>query len=147
MILAGLRANRPAFVKASLPGIFGAQEGGPGVVLDPAVFEFYERMVDQADSLAMERCVQIITERDVTDDIKRFAEDGGDVKILILHGDSDNGMPFEASANILKGILGDRADVRVYEKAAHGLYLTHQDKVMQDVLEFVNIISGTVQRK
>ena len=145
MILSGLRANRPTFVRASLPGVFGAQDGGPDVVLDPTVLEHYERMVDEADGLAMERCVQIITEKDFTADIERLAKDNGNVKILILHGDSDNGMPYEASATILKEMLGDKAYVRIYEKAAHGLYLTHHERVLQDVLDFVRTVSQNVK--
>lgn len=142
MIVGGLRANRPAFVKTSLPGIFGSQEGGPGVVLDLAVLEHYERMIDQADGLAIEKCVQIITEKDFTEDIKRMTveDTDGKVKILILHGDSDQGMPYEASSEILKKILRQRADVKVYENAAHGLYLTHQEKVVKDILSFLKTL-------
>jgi non-heme chloroperoxidase len=137
-ILLGLRANRSAFVKASIPGIFGAQDGGPGVVLEPAVLEQYENIISQADGLAMERCVQIITDKDFTQDLRRLAEEARDkVKVLILHGDSDHGMPYEASSKIVADILGHKADSRIYEKAAHGLYLTHQERVLKDILGFV----------
>lgn len=137
-ILLGLRANRSAFVKASLPGIFGAQEGGPGAVLEPAALERYENIVSQADALAMERCVQIITHKDFTQDLKRLANEAGErAKALILHGDSDYGMPYEASGRIVADILGSIADTRIYEKAAHGLYLTHHERVLKDILGFV----------
>lgn len=140
-ILLGLRTNRAAFVKASIPGIFGAQEGGPGVVLEPAALEQYENIIGQADALAMERCVQIITHKDFTQDLKSFAQEAGEkAKVLILHGDSDYGMPYEASGKIVADILGSNAEARIYEKAAHGLYLTHQERVLKDILEFVTAI-------
>ena len=140
-ILLGLRANRSAFVKASTPGIFGAQEGGPGVALEPAALEEYENIIGQADALAMERCVQIITHKDFTQDLEMLADEAeGKVKVLILHGDSDDGMPYEASGKIVAGILGRTADTRIYEKAAHGLYLTHRERVLKDILEFVKAI-------
>ena len=89
----------------------------------------------------MERCVQIITHKDFTQDLKMLADEAeGKVKVLILHGDSDYGMPYEASGKIVAGILGRTADTRIYEKAAHGLYLTHRERVLKDILEFVKAI-------
>ena len=137
-ILAGIRADRASFVRVSLPGVFGAQEGGPGITIAPAVLERYERMIDQADALAIERCVQIGTSKDFTEELKRLDGDAH-VPVLLLHGDSDQGMPAEASAMIVKDIVG-RTDLRIYEKAAHGLYLTHAERVMGDMLGFLRSI-------
>jgi non-heme chloroperoxidase len=110
-------------------------------MLEPAVLDHYERIVGQADGLAIERCVQIITDKDFTQDLRRLAEEAGEkIKVLILHGDCDHGMPYDASSKIVADILGHTADARIYEKAAHGLYLTHQEKVLQDILGFVTVI-------
>jgi non-heme chloroperoxidase len=110
-------------------------------VLEPAVLDRYERIIGQADGLAMERCVQIITDKDFTQDLRRLAEEVGEkVKVLILHGDCDHGMPYEASGKIVANILGHKADTKLYEKAAHGLYLTHQERVLKDILGFVTMI-------
>ena len=107
----------------------------------PAVLDQCEKMIAQADGLAMERCVQIITSKDFTDSLQRLAgAEGGDVKALILHGDSDKGMPYDASGKIVADILRDRADAKLYEKAAHGLYLTHQECVLKDILGFVKMV-------
>lgn len=46
-------------------------------------------------------------------------------------------MPYEASSKIVKEIVPG-AEVKVYEKAAHGLYLTHRKQVVEDVLKFVD---------
>jgi pimeloyl-ACP methyl ester carboxylesterase len=110
-------------------------------VLEPAVLDLYERIIGEADGLATERCVQMISSKDYTADLKRLAgAEGGDTKVLILHGDSDKGMPYEASGKIVADILGSRADTKIYEKAAHGLYVTHQERVLKDVLDFVRMI-------
>jgi pimeloyl-ACP methyl ester carboxylesterase len=45
-------------------------------------------------------------------------------------------MPAEASASLLPQIA-KRAHVKVYKKAAHGLYLTHANEVLEDILDFV----------
>lgn len=89
----------------------------------------------------MERCVQMITDKDFTPDLRRLAEETGQkTQVLILHGDSDRGMPYEASSKIVAEILGHKAHARLYERAGHGLYLTHQERVMGDILGFVKRI-------
>jgi non-heme chloroperoxidase len=92
----------------------------------------FERIVDQADSLAMERCVQIITSYDFTERLKALAGK----PLLVLQGDSDNGMPYEAGTRWIEGLIPN-ARVRMYEKAGHGLYLTHAEKVIEDIVGFV----------
>ena len=140
MILGGLRTNRAAFVKASLPGIFGMQEGGP-VTPETGLLEQYERIVQEADSLAMERCIQIITEKDFTKELETLEGDEH-VKVLLIHGDQDQGMPFEASGKIVKEILGTKCEVKIYEGAAHGLCVTHAGCVLEDVLGFCKSVFG-----
>jgi hypothetical protein len=51
-------------------------------------------------------------------------------------------MPAPASADLIKAQIPDGlCEVKVYEQAAHGLYLTHAGRVMQDLLEFVVSVS------
>lgn len=45
-------------------------------------------------------------------------------------------MPAEAGANLIPQ-LAPQGRVEIYEQAAHGLYLTHGEKVLQDILTFV----------
>jgi pimeloyl-ACP methyl ester carboxylesterase len=42
------------------------------------------------------------------------------------------------SANLI-GEYVPQAEVKIYEKAAHGLYLTHAEKVLEEV---VTLVSG-----
>lgn len=49
-------------------------------------------------------------------------------------------MPYEASSRLI-GELVPGAEVKVYEKAAHGLYLTHKGQVLEDLLGFVAKVS------
>lgn len=128
-ILTGLRTSRASFVQASLPNVFGAHVG---TEVDAAVLARFERIVDQADSLAMERCVQIITSYDFTERLKALAGK----PLLVLQGDSDNGMPHEAGTRWIEGLIPN-ARVSMYEKAGHGLYLTHAGKVIEDIVGFV----------
>jgi len=86
-ILSGLRNDRAGFAKASLPGVFGVPVGIP---VDEGALQRFEFIVQQADALAMERCIQIITEKDFTKDLKELGEHVG-LQMLIVHGDSDQG--------------------------------------------------------
>jgi hypothetical protein len=46
-------------------------------------------------------------------------------------------MPYEASSKIVKELVPG-AEVKLYEKAAHGLYFTHKKQVLEDLLKFVD---------
>lgn len=87
-ILQGFRDDRVGFARAAIPGVFG-ETFNIGIELPPTVKERFERIVERADALAIERCVQIITGTDLTGVLRRL--DGEDVKILVLHGDNDQG--------------------------------------------------------
>lgn len=142
-VLPGLITDRVSFARQILPGIFGADAG---VEVAPGTLERFERIVERADVLAIWRTVEIITSRDFTEDLREFGkegeregEKGRGVPLLVLHGDRDAGMPYEASARIVRELV-PRAEVKVYEKAAHGLCVTHAQRVVGDVLEFVRAL-------
>jgi pimeloyl-ACP methyl ester carboxylesterase len=80
----------------------------------------------------MERCIQIMTHYDFTEKLKGLPENS----ILVLQGDSDQGMPYEAGVKVIEGLVPS-ARVSMYEKAGHGLYLTHAEKVVEDIIGFV----------
>jgi pimeloyl-ACP methyl ester carboxylesterase len=152
MILTGFRQDRTGFTRTALPGVFGIPFN-IGIEVPETVLQKFEGIVAQADALALERCVQIITNRDFTEDLKRL--DGENVKLLVIHGDNDQskspfrpgrlfldltkcsaGNPAEATAQLIQK-LASKAEVKIYEKAAHGMYLTHAEKVLEDILAFV----------
>ena len=58
--------------------------------VDEAILLRYEHIVQQADSLAIERCVQIMTHKDFTADLTKLGCEKS-VQILLLHGDRDQG--------------------------------------------------------
>lgn len=68
--------------------------------------------------MAIERCVPIITATDFTDELRVLGAEY-DLPVSIIHGDSDNNMPVEASAERVKRLIL-RADVKIYQKSGHG---------------------------
>ena len=88
--------------------------------------------MDAADSLALERCVQIMTSYDFTERLRALAG----TPLLVLQGDSDQSMPYEAGVSLIEGLVPNTR-VSMYEKGAHGIYLTHAQKVIEDILGFI----------
>lgn len=114
MILDEFRLSRADFMRKALPGALVHDESSQ---LSPAVRQRYEYIVGEADALAIERCVGIITNYDFRPLLKKL--EGYEIAVLCLHGEFDQGMPYEASSKVIKDII-QRAQVKVYERASHG---------------------------
>ncbi|KAI1874947.1 uncharacterized protein JN550_002376 [Neoarthrinium moseri] len=131
-IIEGLRKSRSQFVADSLPGVFAMQAGNE---VTPKVLEHYERIVADADSVAIEKTVSIFNESSEKE-LRNLSDTGSEIPIMILHGDADQGMPLEASAALIKDIT-PWADLKIYKNGGHGIYLTHAENVLIDILGFV----------
>ncbi|KAH7157284.1 Alpha/Beta hydrolase protein [Dactylonectria estremocensis] len=131
-----------AFAAEQLGGVFRLDLAGNE--LHERVLWFYERLVCQADPVALVRMPDIFRD-DLVAELKRFGDLTGVEKtpVMVLHGDSDTGMPLEASGQVIKEIL-PWTDLRVYENAGHGLYLTLADRVLKDIIEVVARKPGEV---
>ncbi|WP_285310014.1 alpha/beta fold hydrolase [Stenotrophomonas maltophilia] len=75
-------------------------------------------------------CVHEFSEVDYTEDLKKI-----DVPALVVHGDDDQIVPFDASAKLSSQIIKD-AELKVYAGAPHGLTVTHADQFNADLLAF-----------
>ncbi|PGH18338.1 hypothetical protein AJ80_04516 [Polytolypa hystricis UAMH7299] len=138
-ILDGLRGSRADYTHEALPPSLGT---AAGCEISAHTLRRYENIVAQADALAIERCVQIITNKDFTEDLRNLNANW-DTPILCVHGDQDLGCPYEASSKVVKEIV-PRAVVKVYEKGSHGIALTHKDQFLQDLLDFVGGLNTSV---
>jgi non-heme chloroperoxidase len=76
-------------------------------------------------------CVQAFSETDFTEDLKRF-----DIPTLLLHGDSDQMVPIEASAKLAVKLIPG-ATLKIYPGAGHGPCSTHKDQINADLLAFL----------
>ncbi|MEN6498565.1 MAG: alpha/beta hydrolase [Thermoguttaceae bacterium] len=75
--------------------------------------------------------IQAFSATDFTEDLSKF-----DVPTLILHGDDDQIVPIRAAA-LASMKLVNRATLKVYPGAPHGLIDTHKDQLNADLLAFV----------
>jgi non-heme chloroperoxidase len=79
------------------------------------------------------KCVDAFARTDFTEDLKKF-----DVPTLIVHGDDDQIVPFEATGNLAAQIIPG-ATLKVYEGGPHGLVMVpgYKEQFNQDLLDFL----------
>ncbi|KAH8175068.1 alpha/beta hydrolase fold domain-containing protein [Sarocladium implicatum] len=76
-------------------------------------------------------CVKTFSETDLTDDLKKI-----DVPVLVLHGDDDQVVPFEATAPKAVKLL-PKGTLKVYKGASHALPNMNAEEVNEDLLNFL----------
>ncbi|TBU92499.1 alpha/beta fold hydrolase [Phytopseudomonas dryadis] len=77
-------------------------------------------------------CVTAFSETDFRADLAKV-----DVPTLIIHGDADQVVPFEATGKLAAELI-DGAKLKVYPGAPHGFAVTHADRLNDDLLAFVS---------
>ena len=75
--------------------------------------------------------IRAFSETDQTEDLKKF-----DVPTLVLHGEDDQIVPVKDSAKKSARLIKGAKEI-YYPGAPHGLTATHQDKINDDLLEFL----------
>ena len=58
------------------------------------------------------------------------------VPTLVIHGDSDGACPAEVSGKVAAKLIAG-AELKIYEGAPHGLFITHRDQLNADLLTFI----------
>jgi non-heme chloroperoxidase len=76
-------------------------------------------------------CIKAFSETDFTEDLKKI-----DVPVLLVHGDDDQIVPINISAQLSVRLLKN-ATLKVYKGAPHGLAQTRPDELNGDILAFI----------
>jgi non-heme chloroperoxidase len=76
-------------------------------------------------------CNRQITSTDFRSELPKIS-----VPTLILHGDKDVSAPIELTGRPTAALIRN-AQLKVYEGAPHGLFLTHKERVNADLLSFI----------
>ncbi len=80
--------------------------------------------------------VAIETNRRITSTDFRKELPGITVPTLIIHGDKDVSAPIDLTGRPTAALI-PKAELRVYEGAPHGIFLTHKDRLNADLLGFI----------
>jgi non-heme chloroperoxidase len=81
--------------------------------------------------------VAIETNRRITSTDFRRELPGITVPTLIIHGDKDVSAPIDLTGRPTAALI-PKAQLRVYEGAPHGIFLTHKDRLNADLLGFIS---------
>ena len=116
-LIQGFRgAGGKDFITQAVPGVFRTDLGNH---VGESTLRFFEGLVCQADPMAVERTAALICQKPMVGPLRALADEEERLPILMLHGDSDAGMPLESSSAVVKTML-PWSELKVYEKAGHG---------------------------
>ncbi|MTD28176.1 alpha/beta fold hydrolase [Erwinia sorbitola] len=76
-------------------------------------------------------CVTAFEETDFRGDLAQVS-----VPTLVIHGSNDQIVPFEATGKLAAAMIPG-SELKVYDNAPHGFAVTHQDRLNQDLLAFL----------
>jgi pimeloyl-ACP methyl ester carboxylesterase len=128
-MIAGIRADRADFFRGVFKDFFGTSFLDKPV--SDAVLDDAWRQAMNAGLWPTVACVRAFSETDFRPDLEAFT-----MPTLIIHGVDDRTVPIDLTARAAaKAIPGAR--LIEYEGAAHGLFASHKDRLIGDLLEFL----------
>jgi non-heme chloroperoxidase len=129
-IQAGLAADRPAFLAGFFENFFNA-DAYRGKRISDEVLRLSWTVAAFASPIATTDCVDA-WQTDFRKDLQ-----GITIPTLIIHGDADRIVPFEASGKRMPALIkGSR--LVVIKGGPHGLNWTHADEVNRELLAFID---------
>ena len=128
-IRAGVAADRSQFYKDVSALFYGANRWGAKV--SDGMRDSFWRQGMMGGLKGQFDCIKAFSETDFTEDLKRI-----DVPTLVIHGDDDQMVPIEASAQKSSQLVKN-ASLKIYEGGAHGLADTEKDRLNADLLAFL----------
>ncbi|HEY9641248.1 MAG TPA: alpha/beta hydrolase [Coleofasciculaceae cyanobacterium] len=127
--IAYLQQDRPHYFTAMAPGFFG--DGLSNGSVSPEIVQWLVNLALQASLWAAIQMTQAQAETDFRGDMAAFT-----VPTLIIHGDRDRGAPIPLTAQKTADAIPG-SQLKVYENAAHGFFMTHKAQLNQDLLTFI----------
>jgi non-heme chloroperoxidase len=122
-----LAKDRAHQIAAAAAGFFGA----PPSAVSPEMMDWWVRMIlDQCSLKVMLDLHRSFTTTDFRSELRKLS-----VPVLLIHGDRDTSTPIEATGHASARLIPG-CELRVYENAAHGLPITHADRLNADLLAF-----------
>ena len=124
----GLLADRAQFISDFATPFYGLNKGmkvSDGVLAQTLNIALLASLKGTLD------CVTAFSETDFRPDIAKVT-----VPTLVIHGDADQVVPFEATGKLAAASIKG-SQLKVYEGAPHGFAVTHQQQLNEDLLAFL----------
>lgn len=126
----GIKKDRPQFFKDFGKNFYN-YDSLKGEKISEAMLQLTWNLAMQASKKGTLDCIDSFGKTDFREDCKKF-----DIPTLIVHGDEDQIVPFEASAKKAK-VLIPKAQLEVIKNAPHGLMVTHHEEFNSLLMEFL----------
>lgn len=124
-----LAKDRPRWLAEAAPAFFGA--GLPSCSVSPEMMQWGVMMCLQSSLKATIDACRSFAETDFRAEMRKIT-----VPALIIHGDKDNGAALDLTGRKSANLI-PRSQLKVYEGAPHGLFITHMDRLNADLLAFI----------
>jgi non-heme chloroperoxidase len=128
-IKSGLKEDRPKFLNG-----FAHQFYGVGMISHPVsgdILHWTNILALQASPKATLDCVDAFGKTDFRPDMKAFT-----MPTLVIHGTADKTVPIDSTGDEAAKAI-PTATFRRYEGAPHGLFITHKNRLIEDLLAFL----------
>jgi non-heme chloroperoxidase len=127
-----LTADRPHFMASGAIKYFGLGSTWPGAeVVSSEMVQWMVQLILESSPKAILECRRAINETDFRPDLPACT-----VPTLLIHGEQDQTAPLNlCGRRTAQAIQGSQ--FKVYERAAHGLFLTERDRLTADLLTFI----------
>jgi non-heme chloroperoxidase len=123
---ADLRADRPAYLRAGIPGFFGSPPAASTDTIDWAL-----GLAAEASLPASVGLMEAIATTDLSADVAACP-----LPALVIHGDADTSAPIDLTGRPTAELLPG-ARLETYPGAPHGIPLTHAPRLALDLSAFV----------
>jgi len=132
-IRAGVAGDRSQFYRDLALQFYGANR--PGAKVSQGVLDQFWLWSMQAGAKGAYESVKAFSETDFTEDLRKI-----DVPTLVMHGEDDQIVPVKDSAKKSARLIKGAKEI-YYPGAPHGLTATHQDRVNNDLLAFLEDVA------
>src|SRR5579884_1146038 len=131
---AALTTDRPLYMESGAIKYFGLGSTWPigAEVLSSAMVQWMVRLILEPSPKAILELSRAAIETDFRPEMSACT-----VPTLVIHGEKDQGAPLELCGRRTAQAIPN-SQLKVYEGATHGLFLTHRDRLTNDLLAFIH---------
>ena len=127
-MMAGVKADRAAFLANFFPAFFNHEPGAKDFPTD--AIEFAKWIAYAASPVGTVECIRAFGTTDFRADLKTIT-----IPTLVLHGSADRIVPLDGSGRLTAAMIPG-AKLVVLERAPHGMTATHGPQVSAAMIEF-----------
>lgn len=121
-----LSRDRPHVIASAAPAFFGAPKNS----VSTEMIEWWTQMLLQCSLKVLLDLHRVFTQTDFRSELRTIS-----LPTLIIHGDRDTSTPIDLTGRKTASLIPG-SELKVYEDAAHGLPITHMDRLNRDLHAF-----------